>query len=136
MEEMKFILVGSYQYSSEAYIYKGKLEDNQIEVFVRNSNIVDTDPMLSNAVGGVALYVKSKDLIKAKMILSEVSEYSLDDNGKLIKCPSCGAQEAEMYTTIKDFKSFFAFLFSFLFLVLPFYTKRKYKCERCNYEFN
>ena len=48
-----FTKIGQYQYSSEAFIYKGKLEAEGIEVFVRDNHTVDTDPLVSNAIGGV-----------------------------------------------------------------------------------
>lgn len=128
MEE-QFQLVGRYQYSSEALIYKGKLESEGIEVFIRDNNIVDSNPLYSNAVGGIKLFVKEEDLEKAQLILSEVSQYSLDENNQLIKCPKCNAEQVDMVTSIKDIKSFLAFLFSVLIVFMPFYSKHKYKCQ-------
>ncbi|GAA4046702.1 putative signal transducing protein [Flavobacterium chungnamense] len=135
MEE-QFQLVGRYQYSSEALIYKGKLESEGIEVFIRDNNIVDSNPLYSNAVGGIKLFVKEEDLEKAQLILSEVSQYSLDENNQLIKCPKCNAEQVEMVTSIKDIRSFLAFLFSVLVVYMPFYSKHKYKCQSCKFEFN
>ena len=43
MEE-QFQIVGRYQYSSEALIFKGKLESEGIEVYIRDNNIVDSNP--------------------------------------------------------------------------------------------
>ncbi len=135
MEDI-FELIGSYQYSSEAIVFKGKLESEGIEVFMRDNNTVDANPLYSNAIGGVKLFVNQKDYSKAKDILSQVSQFSLDDNSKLLKCPSCGAEQIDMVTSIKDLKSFFAFIFSMLLGALPFYSKHKYKCNKCNFEFN
>ena len=81
------------------------------------------------------LFVNSEDEAKAQAIISNISQYSLDENHELIKCPNCGSQTAEMYTSIKDVKSFLSFLFSMLLVVLPFHTKYKYKCENCKHEF-
>jgi predicted RNA-binding Zn-ribbon protein involved in translation (DUF1610 family) len=136
MEDI-FGLIGTYQYSSEAIIFKGKLESEGIEVFMRDNYTVDANPLYSNAIGGVKLFVKQNDYSKAQDIISQVSPYSLDDNSKLLKCPNCGAEQITMVTTIKDLKSLFAFIFSTLFLgTLPFYSKHKYKCNKCNFEFN
>jgi len=135
MEE-QFQLVGRYQYSSEAIIYKGKLESEGIEVYIRDNNIVDSNPLYSNAVGGIKLFVKEEDLEKAQLILSEVSKYSIDENNLLIKCPKCNAEQVDMVTSIKDIKSFLAFLFSVLIVIMPFYSKYKYKCQSCKFEFN
>ena len=132
----QFQLIGRYQYSSEALIFKGKLESEGIEVFIRDNNIVDSNPLYSNAVGGIKLFVKEEDLEKAQLVLSEVSQYSLDENNQHIKCPKCNAEQVDMVTSIKDLKSFLAFLFSVLIVFMPFYSKHKYKCQSCKFEFN
>ena len=135
MEE-QFQIVCRYQYSSEALIFKGKLESEGIEVYIRDNNIVDSNPLYSNAVGGIKLFVKSEDFDKAQLVLSDVSQYSLNENNQLINCPKCNAEQVEMVTSIKDIRSFLAFLFSVLVVYMPFYSKHKYKCQSCKFEFN
>lgn len=133
--EHNFSLIKSYQYTTEASIYSGKLESEGIEVFLRDNHIIDSNPLYSNAVGGVKLYVKKEDEQKAISVLSQISEFSLDDYNQLMKCPKCGAKEIEMYTSIKDFKSLIAFIFSIIIVLIPFYSRYKYKCQQCNFEF-
>ncbi|SNS01529.1 DUF2007 domain-containing protein [Flavobacterium sp. ov086] len=135
MEE-NFKLLRRFQYSSEAQIFSGKLESEGIKIYLRDNNIVDSNPIWSNAVGGVKLFVKSEDFERANLILSDISQFSFDENNKLIKCPNCGAEEIEMVTSIKDLKTFFAFIFSLLFILIPFYSKHRYKCNKCKFEFN
>ena len=136
MGEIIFKKVGQYQYSSEAIIYKGRLEAENIEVFMRDNNTVDSDPLISNAIGGVKLFVKQENYESAIKILSEISTFSLDDKGELLKCPNCGAEKIRLLTTIKDIKSLLSFIFSTIITVaLPFYNKYKYKCDDCNVEF-
>ena len=131
-----FQQIGQFQYSSEAIIYKGKLESEGIEVFIRDNHTVDSDPLISNAIGVVKLFVRENDRKKAEEILSDISAFSLDDKGSLIKCPNCGAEKVQLLTTVKDLKSLLSFLFSSLIFVgLPFYNKYKYKCDDCNVEF-
>ena len=134
MEDI-FELVGVYKYSSEAIIFKGKLESEGIEVFMKDNYTIEANPLYSNAVGGVKLLVSKKDYTKAMKIISQVSEYSLDDASQLMKCPNCGAEQIDLVTSIKDLKSLFAFVFSMFLVLLPFYTKHKYKCEKCKFEF-
>ncbi|AOW08925.1 putative signal transducing protein [Flavobacterium gilvum] len=135
MEDI-FKLIGSYQYSSEAIIFKGKLESEGIEVFMRDNFTVEANPLYSNAVGGVKLFVYQKDYHKAKEIISQVSKYSLDENDKLLKCPKCNAEEINVVTSVNDFKSLVFFVFSLLLSIFPFYVNRKYKCRKCKFEFN
>ncbi len=129
------IEIANYQYTSEAYLFKGKLESEGVEVFLQNENTINTDPLLSNALGGVKLFVKSEAVMKAKQILESIPEYSVDDKGELLLCPNCGSQKIKMVTTIKDIKSFLAFIYGLLTLSMPLFSKQKYKCESCNFEF-
>lgn len=132
-----FTKIGSYLYSSEAVIIKGKLEAEGIEIFMGDNFTIDTDPLYSNAIGGVKLYVKTEQLEQAKQVLESISRYSVDENGKLIQCPKCGEAKVDPVTTIKNLKSLLAFIFTSLFaVVLPIYTKYKYRCNNCKHEFD
>ncbi|MFV8334389.1 DUF2007 domain-containing protein [Flavobacterium sp. GSP14] len=135
MEDNTFQKIATFQYSSEAIIFKGKLESEGIEVFMRDNNTVDSNPLYSNAVGGVKLFVKNDDFEKATDIFLNISQYSLDDNEKLKKCPKCGAEQIDMVTSIKDLKSFLVFLFSLFLVAIPFYSMHKFKCDNCKFEF-
>lgn len=75
------IEIANYQFSSEAYLFKGKLESEGIEVFLQNENTINTDPLLSTALGGVKLFVNSEDVLQSKQILDAIPEYSLNDKG-------------------------------------------------------
>ncbi|MEO8517316.1 MAG: DUF2007 domain-containing protein [Flavobacterium sp.] len=136
MDETTFQKIATFQYSSEAVIFKGKLESEGIEVFMRDNNTVDSNPIYSNAVGGVKLFVMNKDLLKATHILSGISQYSLDANNELIQCPRCGEKQVDMVTSITDVKSFLSFIFTMLIALLPFHAKHKYKCDSCHFEFD
>jgi len=136
MKNGKFTTVAIFQYSSEAQIIKGRLESENIEVFLSDNLTIDTDPLVSNAIGGVKLKVLSHQAKEAKEILNSIEKYSLDDEGNSIHCPNCKSEQIELFSTIKDFKSLFWFIFGVLFSSLPFYTKHKYKCELCLTEFD
>lgn len=134
MEEEKFKLLRRFQYSSEAIIYQGKLESQGIEVFLRDNNIVDSNPLYSNAVGGVKVYVKTEDYDKANEILGDVSLYAVDDDNQPIVCPKCGKNQVEMEISIDGIKSFFRVAVLGAFAQL--FSKYKYKCQNCKSEFN
>jgi len=134
MEEEKFKFLRRFQYSSEAIIYQGKLESHGIEVFMRDNNIVDSNPLYSNAVGGVKMFVKTEDVAKATEILNEVSLFSVDDDNKLIKCPECGTEQVELEISIDRIKSLIKVLILGAFAL--FSTKYKYTCQICKHEFN
>ncbi|GIZ09931.1 DUF2007 domain-containing protein [Flavobacterium sp. UMI-01] len=131
----RFLLLNSYLYSSEALIFKGKLESEGIDVFIRDSNTVDSNPLYSHAIGGVKLFVKKEDFNTAKQILTEISNFSLDDSNNLVKCPKCGAKKAILISSIKDTKSMLSFIVSFFLGSMSFYVKQKYQCTKCKNEF-
>lgn len=131
-----FKTIARFQYSSEAQIIKGRLEADGIQVFLSDNLTIDTDPLVSNAIGGVKLKVLSKDALKAQQILDSINKYSIDDEGNTISCPSCKSEKVALFSTIKDIKSFIAFTIGFLFYTLPFHTRHKYKCYDCKTEFD
>ena len=131
-----FKTLARFQYSSEAQIIKGRLEADGIQVFLSDNITIDTDPLISNAIGGVKLKVLTHQARDAQHILDSIRKYSIDDEGNTINCPNCKSVRIELFSTIKDVKSLFWFIFGVLFSSLPFYTKHKYRCEDCNTEFD
>jgi len=130
-----FVTIARFPYSTEAQIVKGRLEADGIEVFLRDNITIDTDPLVSQAIGGVKLKVLAKDEKEARAILKSIKAFALDDNGKAIKCPNCNKEHIELYSTITDLKSLIAFVIGFITGTLPFSTRYQYKCEDCNTQF-
>ncbi|APX99117.1 putative signal transducing protein [Lacinutrix venerupis] len=130
-----FKTIARFQYSTEAQIIKGRLEAEGVQVFLSDNFTIETDPLVSNAIGGIKMKVLSKDAMKAQHILNSIHKYSIDDNGNAIHCPNCNSEKIDLFSTIKDFKSFFGFIFGVLFGTLPITAKHKYKCEICKTEF-
>lgn len=131
-----FVTLARYQYSSEAQIVKGKLQSEGIPVFLVDQVLIDTDPLVSQAIGGIKLEVRQEDAARASAILKEIQNYSIDDAGNSLVCPNCDSDEVKVYTHIRDMRSFLAFLFSFLTFTLPIHTSYDYHCENCGENFN
>lgn len=134
MEEEKFTLLRRFQYSSEAIIYQGKLESQGIEVFLRDINTIDSNPLYSNLLGGIKLYVKTEDFEKANEVLGDVSLYAVDDDNQPLKCPECGTDHVEMEIPINGITSLLRVFFLGAFALL--FSKHKYKCQNCKFEFD
>ncbi len=120
MEE-KFYQLASFEYAADVQIIKGKLESEGIPVFLRDENTLNSDPLISNAIGGVKLQVYSKDKERALAIYNEVRAYALDENDQPIVCPNCKARRSEVYYNRKGI----------FYKLFPFFEKRKYKCLNC-----
>lgn len=127
-----FVTIARYNYSSEAQIIKGRLEAEGIEVFLRDNITIDTDPLVSNAIGGVKLKVLAKDEAKAKAILKSISAYSTDEDGNVLTCPNCTSNNISLYSTINSFKSFVYFFIGIISGTLPFSARYEYTCENCD----
>jgi len=82
---------------------------------------LNSDPLISYAIGGVKLQVYSKHKERALAIYNEVRAYAEDTKGNPIVCPNCKAEKSELYYGRKG-----------IFLKLfPFFESRKYKCLQC-----
>ncbi|WP_299321649.1 DUF2007 domain-containing protein [uncultured Maribacter sp.] len=119
--EDKFYQLASFEYVADVQIVKGKLESEGIPVFLRDENTLNSDPLISNAIGGVKLQVYSKDKERAIAIYNEIRAYAVDNDGKTIVCPNCKAQKSEPYYNSKGV----------FYKLFPFFEKRKYKCLNC-----
>lgn len=132
----KMITLARFQYSTEAQIIKGRIESEGIEAFLTDQYTIDTDPLVSNAIGGVKLKVWKQDKKVAEEVLQSISEFSLDDERNAIECPKCKSEKVRYYTSITGFRSFFSFIICLFVVVLPLYVSYKYRCENCNQKFN
>ncbi len=119
--EPKFFTLGAFEFVADVQIIKGKLESEGIPVFLRDENTLNSDPLISSAIGGVKLQVYGRDKERALEIYNEIRAYAVDDEGNPIICPNCKAQKSEAYYERKG-------IFNKLF---PFFEKRKYKCLQC-----
>lgn len=117
----KFYKIASFEFTADVQIIKGRLEAEGIPVFLRDENTLNSDPLISNAIGGVKLLVYEHDKERALAIYNEIRAYALDDEGNPVRCPNCKAQKSEAYYKRKT-------LFHKLF---PFFEQKKYRCLSC-----
>jgi hypothetical protein len=69
----------------ECYLIKSKLENEGVECFVFDDNIISVYPFLSNAVGGVKLKVYERQKELAEKILAEKNTFEVGLNDNEIK---------------------------------------------------
>jgi len=76
-----FVTVLSLPHPQQVYIIKARLESEGIECFIKDELTIQTDPFLSNAIGGIKLQVKEEDVADAVKILdAEGYQKYRDDN--------------------------------------------------------
>tara|TARA_R110000796_G_scaffold250788_3_gene380607 strand:+ start:10538 stop:10918 length:381 start_codon:yes stop_codon:yes gene_type:complete len=118
----KLVTIATFEYVADLQILRAKLASEGIPVFLKDENTLNSDPMISYAIGGAKLQVFTEDVEKALLIYDTIRDYAIGDNGLPITCPNCKAQKSESYY---DRKNIFYKLF-------PFFEKRKYKCLNCS----
>lgn len=114
--------IAVFQYSSEALIIKGKLESENIRVYLADEYTVDTDPLVSNAIGGVKLRVNTSQVETAKAIIRNIDASLLKEE---IKCSKCGSINFNLKLTFKNIA----------LKLIPINGQFEYKCSDCNSNF-
>ena len=117
-----YTILAVFEYSTEALVFKSKLDAENIKTMLMDEKTIDTDPMISQAIGGVKLLVHNDDLEKASEIYNEIRTYEKDRNGNNIGCPKCSSNRILVADAQR--KNFFYMLF-------PFFESRKLICNDC-----
>ena len=76
---MKYVTILTVNYINELMVVQSLLEAEGIEYFIKDEYTVQTDPFLSNVVGGIKLQVKESDVEKAAEILKELGCFKEND---------------------------------------------------------
>ena len=117
-----YTILDVFEYSTEAHFVKSKLDSEEIQTMLMDEKTIDSDPLISQAIGGVKLLVHQNDFEKAVSIYNQIREYQKDKNGNILQCISCDAPQLLIAPAQR--KNIFYMLF-------PFFEKRKYICNNC-----
>lgn len=118
-----YSILAVFPYSSEAQITKSKLEAEHIRVMLADEKTIDSDPLISQAIGGVKLLVHNEDASEALKIYNRIRKYETDKNGNELECSNCNSNKILIAEPSR--KNIFYMLF-------PFFEKTKYRCNVCN----
>lgn len=117
----EFYTLGAFEYVADVQVIRAKLESEGIPVFLRDENTLNTDPLISSAIGGVKIQVYTTDKEKAIAIYNKIRSYALDSSGNPVVCPNCRAAKSEVYYSRKGM----------LYKLFPFLEPKKYRCLNC-----
>jgi hypothetical protein len=113
--------LGAFDYLADAELLKTKLESEGIPVFLKDANILQADPFIASAIGGVKVMVYQQDRERAEDIYNSVRRYAVDRNGNPIVCPNCKATRSERYSDRSNL----------WYRLFPFLEPMKYRCLKC-----
>ena len=115
-------ILAVFEYSTEAHVTKSKLDSEGFDTLLMDEKTIDSDPLISNAIGGVKLLVHKNDYEKAAVIYNEIRTYQKDENGNDILCTNCKSNRV-LIAPIQR-KNVFYMLF-------PFFEKTRHICNDC-----
>lgn len=131
-----FKILKSYTLPMDAYLLRVFLEGQGIEVFIYDDIIVTTNPLYSNAIGGVKVKVYQEDYDKAFQLLIEYERLQRCENEVELSCPKCGSTSVSFQiNSLKDKFTWIAWLIAIALTVFPFYQKKVNRCMNCSNEF-
>lgn len=128
----KLVRFKFYETALEANRDKQILSENSINSFIANEQLIQSDWLLSQAVGGIQLQVFEEDTEKAKQVLEDYKnheQFSLEVEHTIANpefdfvCPKCGSNHIYRDDSATSF-----FGISIL-------TSHKYICYYCDNEF-
>ena len=66
-----FVTIKTFTYPIDLAVIRGRLEAEGIDCFAKDELVAQANPFLSNAIGGIKLQVRQRDLARAIEILEE-----------------------------------------------------------------
>jgi hypothetical protein len=70
-DKTNLVFLRSFVWPHEYYTLRSFLESNGIEVVMLDEMTITIDPLLSNAIGGIKMYVAEHDFDKANKLMEE-----------------------------------------------------------------
>lgn len=117
-----YTILAVFEYSTEAQLMVSKLGSENIRTMLMDEKTIDSDPLISQAIGGVKLLVHDDDFENAVTIYNNIRAYQKDKNGNDIHCVNCNS--TRVLTAPLQRKNIFYMLF-------PFFEKTRYICNQC-----
>ena len=89
----------------------GRLEEDNIQCWLKDEYTVTIDPILTNAIGGIKLMVASQQAERAISILRKLE----NEHKTLHPCPECNSLNIELVSTPRKTANWVSAIFGFLF---------------------
>jgi hypothetical protein len=127
---MGFVLIKRFDNSIDAHLFRISLENEGIECFLVDEEIVTINPLYANAVGGIKAKVREADVERTLIFLKSIEKEQIP------KCPSCGSTDIFIdYSPKKALPHWIASLFSLLTVTYPITGKIMHSCKACGERF-
>ena len=121
-----YTVLAVFEFSTEANLLVSKLKSEHVKTMLMDEKTIDSDPLISQAIGGVKVLVHNSDLEKAVSLYNEVREYQKGKDGSPIHCKNCNST----HVLIRPLK-----LKNIFYMLFPFFEKTRYICNDCKTTF-
>ena len=128
---MDFVILQSFNNYLDAHLLMAKLESEDIQCWLQDENTVTLYPILTNAVGGIKLFVNKSDLSRARQIFWEVE----NNRKKTIECPKCKGHNIELVSTPRKAANWFSAILTFFLGDYALTVDKVNHCFDCGNEF-
>ena len=129
--KMDFVILQSFNNYLDAHLLMAKLESEDIQCWLQDENTVTLYPILTNAVGGIKLFVNKNDLSRARQIFWEIE----NNRKKTIECPKCKGQNIELVSTPRKAANWFSAILTFFLGDYALAVDKVNHCFDCGNEF-
>jgi len=129
--KMDFVILQSFNNYLDAHLLMAKLESEEIQCWLQDENTVTLYPILTNAVGGIKLFVNKNDLSRARQIFWEVE----NNRKKIIECPKCKGHNIELVSTPRKAANWFSAILTFFLGDYALAVDKVNHCFDCGNEF-
>lgn len=126
---MEMVVLRSFDNYISANIMLARLQDAGLPVSLQDEFTVTIDPILTNAIGGIKLIVRSDYAEKAQAFLDQIDAERL----ATAHCPKCGEFKIELVNKHAPTNVITALLTWLLgsYAIAP---EKVYQCQHCKYE--
>jgi len=129
---MEFVPIWSYDNYVSAHIAMGRLEEEDVNCWLKDENTVTIDPILTNAVGGIKLMVAAAQAERASGILREIENQHKAVN----PCPQCGSLNIDFVSTPRKASNWASAIIGLFITSHAMPVERVMHCFNCGNEFS
>jgi ribosomal protein L37AE/L43A len=127
---MDFVLVQTFNDYIDANIILARLQNEGINCWLKDENLVITIPLWATAAGGIKLMIADTHVEEAKKLLNDFA----DEKRKQFSCPKCGSNEIEFISSPRDGRNWLSVILGFFFFDYAMPVKT-WHCFKCGTEF-
>lgn len=125
---MTYKQIASYDNFLLANMTLGLLQENNINCYLKDENIITVDPLLSPAIGGIKLLVDENDFADAKELINQAEVSYL----KEIPCPDCKSHSLVIEEKTNEPDGFWDKLMNRVAYGQSSTYSKNYRCTNCN----